>query len=30
MGMSEFYGDTDEPAARETLQTALARGVTMA
>ncbi len=29
MGMSEFYGDTDEGAARETLETALARGVTM-
>ncbi|MFG3530676.1 aldo/keto reductase [Streptomyces sp. NPDC047917] len=29
MGMSEFYGDTDEPAARETLETALAAGVTL-
>ncbi|MEV0490765.1 aldo/keto reductase [Streptomyces atratus] len=29
MGMSEFYGDTDESAARETLETALAAGVTL-
>ncbi|MFD7861690.1 aldo/keto reductase [Streptomyces sp. NPDC059783] len=29
MGMSEFYGDTDEAAARETLETALAAGVTL-
>lgn len=29
MGMSEFYGDTDEPAARATLDAALERGVTM-
>ncbi|WP_371603853.1 aldo/keto reductase [Streptomyces sp. NBC_01220] len=29
MGMSEFYGDTDEAAARETLETALAVGVTL-
>ncbi|MFI5767575.1 aldo/keto reductase [Streptomyces sp. NPDC051658] len=29
MGMSEFYGDTDEPSARETLETALAAGVTL-
>ncbi|MGN9791100.1 aldo/keto reductase [Streptomyces sp. OZ13] len=28
MGMSEFYGDTDEAAARETLEVALAEGVT--
>ncbi|MFF9347331.1 aldo/keto reductase [Streptomyces sp. NPDC014734] len=29
MGMSEFYGETDEAAARETLETALAAGVTL-
>ncbi|MEU0082954.1 aldo/keto reductase [Streptomyces sp. NPDC006274] len=29
MGMSEFYGDTDEAAARETLEAALAEGVTL-
>lgn len=29
MGMSEFYGDTDQAAARETLETALAAGVTL-
>ena len=29
MGMSEFYGDTDEPAARATLEAALEQGVTM-
>jgi aryl-alcohol dehydrogenase-like predicted oxidoreductase len=29
MGMSEFYGDTDETAARETLETALGVGVTL-
>jgi aryl-alcohol dehydrogenase-like predicted oxidoreductase len=29
MGMSEFYGDTDEAAARETLETALGAGVTL-
>ncbi|MET9961628.1 aldo/keto reductase [Streptomyces sp. NPDC006326] len=29
MGMSEFYGDTDEAAARETLEAALALGVTL-
>ncbi|PWK73540.1 aryl-alcohol dehydrogenase-like predicted oxidoreductase [Streptomyces sp. CG 926] len=29
MGMSEFYGDTDETAARETLHAALAAGVTL-
>ncbi|WP_335932173.1 aldo/keto reductase [Streptomyces sp. PTD5-9] len=29
MGMSEFYGDTDEAAARETLETALTAGVTL-
>ncbi|MFB8398492.1 aldo/keto reductase [Streptomyces yangpuensis] len=29
MGMSEFYGDTDEPAARETLEAALDAGVTL-
>ncbi|NUP45955.1 MAG: aldo/keto reductase [Catenulispora sp.] len=29
MGMSEFYGDTDEKAARATLDAALERGVTM-
>ncbi|MGW6618721.1 aldo/keto reductase [Streptomyces erythrochromogenes] len=29
MGMSEFYGDTDEAAARETLEAALAVGVTL-
>ncbi|MEV7234841.1 aldo/keto reductase [Streptomyces sp. NPDC051020] len=29
MGMSEFYGDTDEAAARETLETALEVGVTL-
>ncbi|MER6315088.1 aldo/keto reductase [Streptomyces sp. NPDC001581] len=29
MGMSEFYGDTDEVAARETLDAALAAGVTL-
>ncbi|MEU1281910.1 aldo/keto reductase [Streptomyces sp. NPDC005805] len=29
MGMSEFYGDTDESAARATLGTALDRGVTL-
>ncbi|MEW2518187.1 aldo/keto reductase [Actinacidiphila alni] len=29
MGMSEFYGDTDEAAARETLETALGVGVTL-
>ncbi|MER5279097.1 aldo/keto reductase [Streptomyces sp. NPDC002809] len=29
MGMSEFYGDTDEAAARETLETALSAGVTL-
>ncbi|WP_269858804.1 aldo/keto reductase [Streptomyces sp. RPT161] len=29
MGMSEFYGDTDESAARATLDAALERGVTM-
>nr|WSX74329.1 aldo/keto reductase [Streptomyces sp. NBC_00899]WSX79606.1 aldo/keto reductase [Streptomyces sp. NBC_00899] len=28
MGMSEFYGDTDEAAARQTLETALDAGVT--
>ncbi|GLX23994.1 aldo/keto reductase [Streptomyces lavendulae] len=28
MGMSEFYGETDETAARETLDAALAAGVT--
>ncbi|MER6500527.1 aldo/keto reductase [Streptomyces sp. NPDC001455] len=29
MGMSEFYGDTDLAAARETLETALGAGVTL-
>ncbi|WP_327367250.1 aldo/keto reductase [Streptomyces sp. NBC_01217] len=29
MGMSEFYGETDESAARETLETALSAGVTL-
>jgi len=29
MGMSDFYGDTDEAAARETLETALGAGVTL-
>jgi aryl-alcohol dehydrogenase-like predicted oxidoreductase len=29
MGMSEFYGGTDEAAARETLEAALALGVTL-
>ncbi|MFI2367418.1 aldo/keto reductase [Streptomyces sp. NPDC018833] len=29
MGMSEFYGDTDETAARHTLRAALAEGVTL-
>jgi aryl-alcohol dehydrogenase-like predicted oxidoreductase len=29
MGMSEFYGDTDQAAARETLETALGLGVTL-
>ncbi|MFG1806284.1 aldo/keto reductase [Streptomyces sp. NPDC049040] len=29
MGISEFYGDTDEAAARETLETALGAGVTL-
>ncbi|MCX5378509.1 aldo/keto reductase [Streptomyces sp. NBC_00091] len=29
MGMSEFYGETDETAARETLDAALAAGVTL-
>ncbi|MEU3407585.1 aldo/keto reductase [Streptomyces sp. NPDC006670] len=29
MGMSEFYGDTDETAARATLDAALAAGVTL-
>ncbi|MFJ2701608.1 aldo/keto reductase [Streptomyces sp. NPDC087428] len=29
MGMSEFYGDTDQVSARETLETALAAGVTL-
>lgn len=29
MGMSEFYGDTDEPAARQTLEAALEAGVTL-
>ncbi|MFD3697546.1 aldo/keto reductase [Streptomyces sp. NPDC058646] len=29
MGMSEFYGDTDEPAARATLEAALEAGVTL-
>ena len=29
MGMSEFYGDVDESAARATLEAALERGVTM-
>ncbi|SEF48892.1 Predicted oxidoreductase [Actinacidiphila yanglinensis] len=29
MGMSEFYGDTDEAAARATLEAALERGVTL-
>ncbi|MEW2633271.1 aldo/keto reductase [Streptomyces sp. NPDC048389] len=29
MGMSEFYGDTDEAAARETLEVALTEGVTL-
>ncbi|MFR0359478.1 aldo/keto reductase [Streptomyces sediminimaris] len=29
MGMSEFYGETDEAAAREALDTALATGVTL-
>ncbi|MGP3685879.1 aldo/keto reductase [Streptomyces sp. IBSNAI002] len=29
MGISEFYGDTDEAAARETLDAALAAGVTL-
>ncbi|MFJ8211408.1 aldo/keto reductase [Streptomyces sp. NPDC096033] len=29
MGMSDFYGDTDETAARETLDAALAAGVTL-
>ncbi len=29
MGMSEFYGPTDQPAARRTLETALEAGVTL-
>ncbi len=29
MGISEFYGDTDEAAARDTLEAALAAGVTL-
>ncbi|MCB5180921.1 aldo/keto reductase [Streptomyces antimicrobicus] len=29
MGMSEFYGDTDEAAARRTLEAAVAAGVTL-
>lgn len=29
MGMSEFYGDTDEAAARDTLEAALETGVTL-
>lgn len=29
MGMSEFYGDTDDQAARATLEAALERGVTL-
>ncbi|MFI6283270.1 aldo/keto reductase [Streptomyces sp. NPDC051018] len=29
MGMSEFYGETDDPAARETLEAALEAGVTL-
>jgi len=29
MGMSEFYGPTDEPTARRTLETALDNGVTL-
>ncbi|APU40149.1 aldo/keto reductase [Streptomyces sp. TN58] len=29
MGMSEFYGDTDEAAARQTLEAALSAGVTL-
>ncbi len=29
MGMSEFYGDTDEDAARQTLDAALSAGVTL-
>lgn len=29
MGMSEFYGDTDEAAARDTLEAALEQGVTL-
>jgi aryl-alcohol dehydrogenase-like predicted oxidoreductase len=29
MGMSEFYGETDEAAARQTLETALELGVTL-
>jgi aryl-alcohol dehydrogenase-like predicted oxidoreductase len=29
MGISEFYGETDEPAARETLETAFGAGVTL-
>ncbi|MER5550930.1 aldo/keto reductase [Streptomyces sp. NPDC002793] len=29
MGISEFYGDTDEPAARDTLEAALQAGVTL-
>src|ERR1044072_1014518 len=29
MGISEFYGDTDEGAARETLEAALEAGVTL-
>ncbi|WP_406426923.1 aldo/keto reductase [Streptomyces sp. NBC_01589] len=29
MGMSEFYGDTDEAAARDTLEAALEAGVTL-
>ncbi|MFH8927534.1 aldo/keto reductase [Streptomyces pristinaespiralis] len=29
MGMSEFYGETDEAAARDTLEVALAEGVTL-
>ncbi|MEU8626226.1 aldo/keto reductase [Streptomyces sp. NPDC048669] len=29
MGMSEFYGDTDQASARETLETALSAGVTL-
>jgi aryl-alcohol dehydrogenase-like predicted oxidoreductase len=29
MGISDFYGDTDEAAARETLETALEAGVTL-